>query len=92
MIKNRGSFNSFRERQKKPQAGRSAVCFFSERQLFSSFYRCLAEIFHQFAKIESGLASAGASSLVALNQLSLSIFLEESDLSVDSVYEFFHNG
>jgi len=60
-------------------------------QLFlSSFYRCLAELLEVFHEFESSLASASASGLVSLNELSFGIYLEVGDFSIDLFNKLFH--
>lgn len=58
--------------------------------LFTSSDRCFTELNHQIFEVESSLTSTEASSLVALNYLSFSIFLEHCDFSIDLVDKFLH--
>ena len=59
-------------------------------KLLGSSNRSLAELLEILHELESGLASACASSLVSLNYLSLGISLECLDFSIDFSNKLFH--
>ena len=64
---------------------------FEKSELLGSCNRNFAEFLEIFHKFESGLASACAGSLVSLNSLSLSIYLECCNFFIDFCNESFHN-
>ena len=62
-----------------------------QKKLFFCFsHGNLAEFLKILHELKSGLACACASGLVALNYLSLSVYLEGLDVRVDFFYKCFH--
>ena len=65
--------------------------FLQKMQLFLCFLnRNLAELLKVLHESESGLACACAGSLVSLNELSLGVYLEIGDFSIDFFNKLFH--
>ena len=62
----------------------------NSKKLLGCFHGDFAELLEVLHKLESGLAGAGTGSFVSLNNLSLSVELEEIHVLLDFLYKIFH--